>query len=70
MFSLCTLFLFTILTCRSVAIEKTKVENVNFDPAQMVAINGGSYEVGTDDPVFVADGEAPLRPVILNQFYM
>ena len=36
----------------------------------MVLIKGGSYEIGTDDPVFVADGEAPARQVYLEDFFI
>ncbi|XP_069142624.1 formylglycine-generating enzyme-like [Argopecten irradians] len=35
----------------------------------MVKIPGGSFLMGTNDPVFVADGEGPERPVTVNSFY-
>lgn len=38
--------------------------------SQMALIKSGEYEIGTDQPVFVADGEAPARYVYLDEFYM
>lgn len=37
---------------------------------KMVRINAGAYFIGTNDPVFVADGEGPKREVILDSFYI
>lgn len=37
---------------------------------QMVFINGGKFMMGTDEPVFVADGEGPSREVTLSDFYL
>jgi sulfatase modifying factor 1 len=37
---------------------------------QMVFIQGGTFKIGTDEPVFVADGEGPSRKVSLSDFYM
>ena len=37
---------------------------------QMELIDGGRYEIGTDDPVFDADGEAPSRTVMLDSYYI
>lgn len=40
-------------------------------PSQnMVLIKGGTYLIGTDHPIINADGEAPLRPVELDDFYL
>ena len=36
----------------------------------MVLINGGTYTMGTDLPVYVRDGEAPARRVAISSFYM
>lgn len=36
----------------------------------MVLVNGGSYQIGTDEPVFVADGESPARLVDLDSYYI
>ena len=36
----------------------------------MALIEPGEYEIGTDNPVFVTDGEAPARTVYLDEFYM
>nr|XP_003707974.1 PREDICTED: sulfatase-modifying factor 1 [Megachile rotundata] len=36
----------------------------------MAKIEEGSFTVGTDDPIFVADGEGPKRRVSLDSFYM
>ncbi|XP_075550962.1 formylglycine-generating enzyme isoform X1 [Dermacentor variabilis] len=37
---------------------------------QMVFVRGGEFEMGTDKPIFVADGENPARPVRVNDFYI
>ncbi|XP_018339151.1 PREDICTED: sulfatase-modifying factor 1 [Trachymyrmex septentrionalis] len=37
---------------------------------KMVKINAGTYFIGTDNPVFVADGEGPKREVVLDNFYI
>lgn len=36
----------------------------------MVLIEGGIYEIGTDEPVFVADGESPARSVQLSDYFI
>lgn len=36
----------------------------------MVLVNGSSFWIGTNDPVFEADGESPKREVELNSFYI
>ncbi|KAM0732539.1 Formylglycine-generating enzyme [Formica fusca] len=41
--------------------EKTK---------KMFKINAGTYSIGTNNPVFIADGEGPKREVILDSFYI
>lgn len=47
--------------------EKTmQVERTN----QMVFIDGGTYYMGTNKPIFVADGEGPERLVKINSFYL
>ena len=38
--------------------------------SEMVKIEGGSYFIGTDHPVFIVDGEGPRRKVILDSFYI
>lgn len=42
------------------------IENEN----RMALIPGGDYFIGTNKPVFEADGEGPERPVLLPDFYM
>ena len=37
---------------------------------QMVFIDGGTYYMGTNKPIFVADGEEPERLVKINSFYL
>lgn len=37
---------------------------------QMVLIQGGEFRMGTDKPVFAADGEAPSRNVRVDDFYL
>jgi len=46
-----------------VAINEKKIE-------KMIKINGDTYSIGTNNPVFVADGEGPKREVILSSFYI
>ena len=36
----------------------------------MVLIRGGVFTMGSDVPVFVADGEAPARRVQMSNFFM
>ena len=36
----------------------------------MVFIEGGTYTMGTDKPIIVADGEGPARKVTIDSFYM
>jgi len=36
----------------------------------MAFIKGGTFNIGTDEPVFLADGESPRRPVTVSDFYM
>ena len=36
----------------------------------MELVESGEYLIGTDEPVFEADGEAPARPVQLDAFYI
>ena len=40
------------------------------DTNQMIMIEGGIFTMGTDVPVFLADGEAPARRVQIPDFYM
>nr|CAD7578227.1 unnamed protein product [Timema californicum] len=37
---------------------------------EMVYIRGGEFNMGTNEPVFVADGEGPARKVTLDDFYL
>ena len=36
----------------------------------MIYLDGGTFTMGTDLPIFVADGEAPARRVRVDPFYM
>ena len=36
----------------------------------MVKINGNKFIMGTDHPIFIADGEGPARNVSLDSFYL
>lgn len=54
-------------------IDNSKVTAVDVNRKTietMVKINDGLYSIGTNKPVFVADGEGPKRNVILNSFYI
>ncbi|XP_051166382.1 formylglycine-generating enzyme [Leptopilina boulardi] len=44
--------------------------NDNDKYLNMVRINGDSYFIGTNKPVFAPDGEGPQREVILDSFYI
>lgn len=54
------------------------VDNSKFDAIsmkeekakKMFKINAGTYSIGTNNPVFIADGEGPKREVILDSFYI
>nr|CAD7265935.1 unnamed protein product [Timema shepardi] len=37
---------------------------------EMVYIRGGEFNMGTNEPIFVADGEGPARKVTLDDFYL
>nr|CAD7414100.1 unnamed protein product [Timema cristinae] len=37
---------------------------------EMVYIRGGEFNMGTNEPIFVADGEGPARKVTLEDFYL
>lgn len=37
---------------------------------KMILINRGTFAIGTNQPVFVADGEGPRRNVTLDSFYI
>ena len=38
--------------------------------SKMALIKGGVFEIGTDSPIFTADGEAPARKVHLDDYYI
>ncbi|BFZ08163.1 hypothetical protein BsWGS_11202 [Bradybaena similaris] len=52
--------------------ENNKEDKENAQPRtnEMVYIPGGTFTMGTNEPVFVADGEMPARRVTLDSFYM
>ena len=37
---------------------------------EMVLVTRGIYEIGTDEPVFIVDGESPARSVYLDDFFI
>lgn len=37
---------------------------------KMVRIKGGIYSIGTNNPILKADGEAPMRPVDIDDYYL
>ena len=47
-----------------------KVNAGSATSSRMVLVKGGVYTMGTDLPIFVADGEAPARRVDVSSFYM
>ncbi|XP_039301944.1 formylglycine-generating enzyme isoform X3 [Solenopsis invicta] len=49
---------------------KFNITNMKEKMKKMVKINAGTYFIGTNNPVFVADGEGPRREVVLDNFYI
>ncbi|XP_013062760.2 formylglycine-generating enzyme-like [Biomphalaria glabrata] len=45
---------------------KSEIQRLN----HMVYIPGGTFTMGSNKPVFVADGEMPARQISLNSFYL
>ncbi|XP_031839113.1 formylglycine-generating enzyme [Nomia melanderi] len=57
--------------CKATNDASHLYRNQHFDrPRNMAKIDAVTFSVGTDDPVFVADGEGPKRQVYLNSFYI
>lgn len=55
----------------SVKYKSPREANGPYDRTnQMVYIPGGSFTMGTDQPVFPADGEQPARKVKVNPFFL
>ncbi|XP_052285712.1 formylglycine-generating enzyme-like [Dreissena polymorpha] len=49
----------------------TDNEEIEFQRTnQMVLIPAGTFTMGTNQPVFVADGEGPARKMTINEFYL
>ena len=51
------------ITPESIAFKYERKNN-------MVLINGGTFKMGSDKPIFPADGEGPGRRVAISSFYM
>lgn len=51
-------------------IRDNKKYNPSFDIKDMVLIEGNTFEMGTNKPVFETDHESPLRNVTVNSFYL
>lgn len=64
------------LSCEKAVLNKYKKENQygeNSDIheySNLTFIAGGQFQMGTDKPFFVADGEGPSRSVTVDDFYM
>ncbi|XP_032686242.1 formylglycine-generating enzyme [Odontomachus brunneus] len=56
------------------AVDNSKVTTTDYAndgrTGKMVKIIAGVYSIGTNNPVFVADGEGPKREVLLDSFYI
>ncbi|KAG7201484.1 hypothetical protein KM043_004243 [Ampulex compressa] len=50
-------------TCRANGVTSFITEG-------MAKVNGGKFSIGTNSPVFTADGEGPRREVFLDSFYI
>lgn len=58
-------------TSKSACQEKQTSGFTKFQrPDAMIFIDGGEFQMGTNNPVFVADGEGPGRIVQINSFFM
>ena len=58
-------------SCSITSKENGKCSNNELEQFHdMVRIESGKYLVGTDDPVFVNDGESPARPIELDSYYI
>ena len=53
----------TVLTCFKVNGDYPRTN-------QMTYVEGGTFSMGSDDPVIPQDGEGPARTVVLNSFYL
>ncbi|XP_014601602.1 PREDICTED: sulfatase-modifying factor 1 isoform X1 [Polistes canadensis] len=53
-------------------IQKVKKKDNKEKPniKNMAKVKGGTFSIGTNNPVFVADGEGPKREVVLDSFYI
>ncbi|XP_076344665.1 formylglycine-generating enzyme isoform X2 [Tachypleus tridentatus] len=74
----------TVLDCESVKTSSDKSEAThstssndinkqtpeNTRTNRMVFIKGGEFQMGTNKPVFVADGEGPVRQVKLSSYFL
>ncbi|KAG8227542.1 hypothetical protein J437_LFUL008414 [Ladona fulva] len=56
--------------CKGQVSVAAKLVNIFPRTNQMSFIKGGTFFMGTDKPVFVADGEGPQRKVIVDDFYL
>lgn len=50
--------------------SKFNAIDMNEEKTKMFKIDAGTYFIGTNNPVVVADGEGPKRKVILDSFYI
>lgn len=49
---------------------KTRDEKERQNIEKMAKINGGTFSIGTNNPIFIVDGEGPKREVVLDDFYI
>ena len=45
-------------------------ELIDFDKSNMVFVQANTFLMGTNNPIFKADGESPLREVNVSSFYI
>jgi len=57
---------------KSALLSDPELESYKDQPRrnQMQKLNGGEFNMGTDKPVFAADGESPARKAIIDSFYL
>lgn len=51
-------------------VSNEYVQKHAFNEDNMVLINGGTFQMGTNEPVFEGDFEGPVRNVTVSSFYL
>ena len=51
-------------------VDPSRPQEYNHDANPFILIPGGTFTMGTDEPIFPADGEAPARSKKVSSFYL